>query len=129
MLLPSKLSQRYGAWSRVSYFVAIVIAAFGSSGLYTLIDHIIDRRSGRKKELEEIKGTLNEILKNDEESKQDITRLQLLNLIQHSPSREVEILTVAKRYFDDLEGNWYMESIFTEWAGKQDVPLPAWFKE
>lgn len=119
----------------MSYFVAIIIAALGSTGLFSLIEHIMDNRSGRNKELKEIRDELKEIraeLKETrnscDESRQDTVRLQLLNLIQHTPYRESEILTVAKKYFDDLNGNWYMESIFTEWAEEQNVPLPSWFK-
>lgn len=103
-------------------FAAIVAAAFGSSGLFTFLIHIFDARSGRKSELAEIA----EIVR---DSQQGLVRLQLLNLIQHAPDMHAEIMEVARRYFDELGGNWYMESIFTEWASEQGVPLPAWFRE
>lgn len=112
----------------IEMFVAIIIAALGSSGLFSLISHIIDRRSGKQDELKEIRAKLEKIETDVVDSRQDNIRLQLLNLIQHTPDRESEILTVAKKYFDELDGNWYMESFFTEWAEEQNVSLPSWFK-
>lgn len=96
-------------------FVYVLAAALGSSGLFSLITHIIDRLSGRRRKLESIEL--------------GIVRLQLLNLIQHAPHMHAEILEVAHRYFAELGGNWYMQAIFTEWAGEQELPLPKWFKE
>ena len=94
-----------------------------------MITHIMDRRSGRKDELKELKNELEDIREAAMDSRQSLVRLQLLNLIQHAPSRHSEILEVAHRYFAELDGNWYMESIFIEWAGDQQVSLPTWFKE
>jgi len=44
------------------------------------------------------------------------TRNQLLTLISDYPDNEDEILKVAKYYFRDLKGDWYMTTLFTKWA-------------
>lgn len=44
------------------------------------------------------------------------TRNQLLTLISDYPDNEDEILKVAKYYFKDLKGDWYMTTLFTKWA-------------
>lgn len=44
------------------------------------------------------------------------TRNQLLTLISNYPDNEDEILKVAKYYFKDLKGDWYMTTLFTKWA-------------
>ena len=46
----------------------------------------------------------------------DSTRTQLLTLISDYPNNEEEIMRVAKYYFQDLDGDWYMTSLFTKWA-------------
>lgn len=100
--------------------VAIIIASLGSSGFFGFIVHILDIRNGQRDKLEAIE-------KMSREAQLALVRLQLLNLIQHTPSRSGEILALAHRYFSELGGNWYMESIFIEWAADQEIPLPAWF--
>ena len=44
------------------------------------------------------------------------TRNQLLTLISDYPDNEDEILKVAKYYFRDLKGDWYMTTLLTKWA-------------
>ncbi len=46
----------------------------------------------------------------------DAARTQLLTLISDYPDNEEEIMRVAKYYFQDLDGDWYMTSLFTKWA-------------
>lgn len=46
----------------------------------------------------------------------DTARTQLLTLINTSPNNEEEIIKVAQYYFNVLDGDWYMTSIFAQWA-------------
>lgn len=52
--------------------------------------------------------------------KLDTTRNQLLALMEHDENEE-EVLKVAKYYFNDLKGDWYMTSLFEKWAKKHGV--------
>lgn len=44
------------------------------------------------------------------------TRNELTTLISHSPENVVQIEMVAKYYFLDLGGDWYMSGIYSDWA-------------
>lgn len=52
----------------------------------------------------------------DKEQKLSITRLELTNLIAHNAENVVEIERVARYYFVDLGGDWYMSKIYSDWA-------------
>lgn len=52
--------------------------------------------------------------------KLDTTRNQLLVLMEHDENEE-EVLKVAKYYFNELKGDWYMTSVFERWADKHGV--------
>lgn len=51
----------------------------------------------------------------------DTTRSQLLTLMKSYPDNEEEIMKVAKYYFRELNGDWYMTSLFTKWAGERGI--------
>lgn len=51
----------------------------------------------------------------------DTTRSQLLTLMKNYPDNEEEIMKVAKYYFKDLGGDWYMTSLFIEWGEERGV--------
>ena len=55
--------------------------------------------------------------------RQDTVRLQLDNLINNDPSNIESILTVAKVYFIDMKGDWYMTEKFKKWGKEHDVDL------
>lgn len=44
------------------------------------------------------------------------TRLELTTLIAHNPYNTIEIERVARYYFIELGGDWYMSQIYSEWA-------------
>lgn len=52
----------------------------------------------------------------DKESELSRTRLELQLLISHNPDNTLEIEKVARYYFIDLGGDWYMSGIYSEWA-------------
>lgn len=52
----------------------------------------------------------------DRKQELSITRLELTNLIAHSAENVVEIERVARYYFVDLHGDWYMSKIYSDWA-------------
>ncbi len=47
-----------------------------------------------------------------------ITRLELLNLMQNQPENVAEIEKVAKHYFRDLGGDWYATGLYSKWCAK-----------
>ena len=57
-----------------------------------------------------------ELLDIENESRLGRTRLELTTLIAHSPTNVLEIEKVARYYFVDLGGDWYMSQIYSDWA-------------
>lgn len=57
------------------------------------------------------------------ELKLDTTRNQLLTLMKNYPDNEEEIMKVAKYYFKDLNGDWYMTSLFIEWGEENGIDV------
>lgn len=53
----------------------------------------------------------------------DTVRLQLDGLIAHDSNNVESILSVAKVYFIDMKGDWYMTEKFKKWGREHDVDL------
>ena len=54
-------------------------------------------------------------------------RIQLLVLIKLCEERSEEIIKVAKKYFVDFNGDWYMTSIFKAYLDENKLVYPKWF--
>ncbi len=63
-----------------------------------------------------VENTVNDI-------RQDTIRLQLDNLINNDADNIESILTVAKVYFIDMKGDWYMTEKFKRWGKEHGVDL------
>lgn len=53
----------------------------------------------------------------------DTVRLQLDGLMAHDSNNIESILSVAKVYFIDMQGDWYMTEKFKKWGKEHDVDL------
>lgn len=53
----------------------------------------------------------------------DTVRLQLDGLMAHDSDNVESILSVAKVYFLDMDGDWYMTEKFKKWGREHDVDL------
>jgi len=58
----------------------------------------------------------NKMQESDKRTEIQITRLELMTLIDTQPENIAEIEKVAKHYFRDLGANWYMTSIYSKWC-------------
>lgn len=94
----------------------ILLAILGSNALFVFLQFLITRHDTKKN----VKGKLAVLEK-------DVLRTQLLLLILMKPEEKKEILTIAEHYFKDLQGNWYMTSIFNKWLKASFVAEPEWF--
>lgn len=99
----------------------ILIMILGGGNLLLFIEFLISRYDKKK---EQEKGDLRDEMLT---IKRDGIRTQLLLLILLKPNETAEILKVAECYFEALEGNWYMTSIFNKWLESNDVAKPEWF--
>lgn len=102
----------------------MLIAILGGGNLILFIKFLIERYDAKKEKTkeDELKGIKTEL----SFVKKDGIRTQLLFLILMQPDEQTEILKVAEYYFVDLEGNWYMTSLFKNWCEKRGLE-PDWF--
>ena len=96
---------------------AILLGVLGSSAFCELVRYYIGRKTSK-----------NEITKRLDKLEKDGVRLQLMVLMSDFPEKKDEIMEVAKHYFYDLKGNWYMTSIYNEWLKKEKIEQPSWLK-
>ena len=84
----------------------IIGAFFGFSNyIVTQLDlHIQDQMSDVKADVAEIKLSS--------------TRNELLLMIEHNPNNVIEIERLAKVYFVDMKGDFYMTGLYSDWAKK-----------
>ena len=54
----------------------------------------------------------------DNKQEQQITRLELLNMIYNQPENTAAIEKIAKHYFQELNGDWYATGVYSEWCAK-----------
>ena len=96
---------------------AILLGVLGSSAFCELVRYYIGRKTSKK-----------DITKRLDKLEKDGVRLQLMVLMSDFPEKKDEIMEVAKHYFYDLKGNWYMTSIYNEWLKKEKIEQPSWLK-
>lgn len=65
---------------------------------------------------DQISSFQQEVRDADKKTEVQITRLELMTLIDTQPTNAAEIEKVAKHYFKDLGADWYMTSIYSNWA-------------
>lgn len=77
----------------------------------------------------DIKNTLNDIKNITIENQKASLRIEMGNEIKRHPENHDTILRMAERYFlppdkGGLGGDWYMSSVFLDWAEKENVSVP-----
>ena len=101
--------------------LAIVLAAIGSSGLFGFIQFLMKRRDDKK-------GSVKHLEEMIDSQKRDNVRIQLLILMSLYPDDIQEIFRLAQTYFVELDGNWYMSTMFVNWLKEKNLPKPDWFR-
>lgn len=100
---------------KISAFISALIVIFTACGSLLnwfeskMTEHLDER-------IASVENTLNDI-------RLDTTRLQLDNLINNDSDNIESILKVAKVYFIDMNGDWYMTEKFKKWGKDHDVDL------
>lgn len=110
------LKRIIGTTGSLVIIIGAVVGSFnwGLSQINSQIIEIVEQQfSPLSTEVREIKEQINESANN---AKLSTTRLELNTLITHSPTNVLEIEKVAKYYFVELGGDWYMSQIYSDWA-------------
>lgn len=114
-----KLEQKWDNTDKWLKRIISIVASLGAiAGMFTgilnlglgkLDEHIDARVAAVSEQISTIEKQL-------DANTRATTRLELSMLIAHSPTNVLEIEKVARYYFIDLGGDWYMSAIYSEWA-------------
>ena len=110
-----------------SVAIAVVTSAFGSAGLFSLIQFLITRKDKKEEDKCHYTAQLSRIEEKVTQNEKAIVRLQLIYLIHEQPDNKDTILLTAQRYFIELDGNGEAWSIFNSWAKGKKLDL-GWYK-
>lgn len=109
------------------FVLPIVLAVIASNAVFGTIQFFVTRHDTKKKEKTagdksdaEIRSTLVKL-------EMHTTRVELLIMIKLFPTEQQEILKIARRYFAELHGDWYVTGIFNHWLEEHGVGNPDWF--
>ena len=94
--------------------IEIILACLGSSGLFAFLTFLIQRKD-------------NKLDKRLDKMERDSVRTQILILMNHYPDNVQEIMKISQYYFETLNGDWYMTSLFNQWLEKNQIAEPEWF--
>ena len=107
--------------------ITLIIGLLGGGSVATLVQFFFKRHDDRSDELAGIRSELKQIKAEILESQKDRKRQQLLTMMYHNPKNVDTICEIARVYFSELGGNWYMDTEFQKWLDEQGVPAPSWF--
>ena len=110
--------KKKGFISRIKEFADVLTAVgvIGAAlvGVGTWCTHQINASTNEK--LDTISSQMHDL-------KLDTTRNQLLTLMKNYPDNEEEIMKVARYYFKELDGDWYMTSLFIKWGNEKGIDV------
>lgn len=110
-----------------SVVIAVISSAFGSAGLFGLIQFLIRRSDQKNEDRCQYTAQLNRIEKRTVDNEKAIVRLQLIYLIHEQPENKDTILLTAQRYFIELDGNGEAWAVFDAWAKGRKLDI-GWYK-
>lgn len=115
MKMKNKLKNLPDNVKKISAFISALIVIFTACGSLLnwfetkMTEHLDERISS-------VESVVNDI-------REDTMRLQLDNLINNDADNVESILKVAKVYFIDMKGDWYMTEKFKRWGKEHNIDL------
>lgn len=103
--------------------LTILVALLGSSGLFTVIQLLLNRYFNKKDKINEVSQLLFTLRERIHLSELSDSRTQLLILINHYHDNHYAILKEAENYFCTLKGDSWMIEILTKWAEEENVDI------
>ena len=116
----AKLDKSVQKWATRLGAIATIIGFLVAGGGWVI--HQVDNAVATRIENQtnsiqyEVKKLSDKVDYQDRESELQLTRLELMMLMETSPDNIVEIEKVAYRYFQVLKGNTYMTSEYSKWC-------------
>lgn len=126
MKTSTKISKIATTWDNADKWVKRVLGVIATIGTIAAIitgitgwvtnqldSHLDPKLENLVSQIEELRA---ESEKADKTLELSNTRLELTTLIAHNPDNVLEIEKVARYYFIELFGDWYMSQIYSTWA-------------
>ena len=127
-----KLDDKAQKWAkRLTTFATIIgVLVAASSWLINQLDNAVAARlEAQTASLQQEVETLSKGREQaDRQTELQLTRLELMMLIAHDPENVVEIEKIAHRYFNDLSGNSYMSSEYSNYCKQYSADCEIIFK-
>lgn len=116
MAKKQKISTRFEHFRKHLDAIAAVAVAIGTIGgaLVAAGNWIISEVSAQSNQrIDQLQSEVND---HQREQQLSTTRMELMMLLEHDPDNIVEIEMLAKKYFIDLQGDFYMTNLYSSWA-------------
>lgn len=119
--LLDKFDKNVQQWAKRIGAIVTIIGAItaGASWLISQIDNSLATRieSQTAEMQQEIQKLSNKVDAQDKQTELQLTRLELMSLMENDPENIVGIERLAKEYFSPpLNGNSYMTELYSKWA-------------
>ena len=109
-------------WTAI--IVSLIGVFLGGSGLSaTILSIVLKRKYEKEDRTDKIMKSLEELQKKSNMRDIEISKLQISNLIEHSPKDHRAIQDEMDRYFLILHGDSWVFDKVSKWAGQESVNI------
>lgn len=120
-----KWATRLGA---IATIVGVLVAG-GGWLIHQLDNAVATRLESQTSEIQtQVKELADEQARTNKQTELQLTRLELLSLMESDPENVVEIEKVARHYFQTLKGNAYMSSMYTKYCKQYNADCEIMFR-
>lgn len=114
------LDKNIQKWATRLGAIATIIGVLTAGGGFLIhqVDNAVAARieSQTTEIQQEVQKLTEKVEENDSHSEVQLTRLELMMLMEHDPTNTVEIEKVAHHYFVDQGANSYISSLYNKWC-------------
>lgn len=128
----AKLDENAQKWAKRLTAVATIIGVLTAGGSYIInqLDNAVATRIEAQTTVlqEQVQEIGKERYTTAKQTELQLTRLELMMLMESDPENVVEIEKVAHHYFVDDKGNSYMSSLYNAWCHAHNGDCEIMFK-
>lgn len=114
------LDKNVQKWAATLGAIATIVGTLvaGGSCIVSQLDNAVAAKIDNQTAAvqQEVQKLTDKVTEQDAQQDLQLTRLELMALMDNNPYNVVEIEKVARHYFHDLEGDWYMSELYSNWA-------------
>ncbi len=111
-IVAKKIKSKWDALNASSQKLASLITALCVIGgaFFGTTNYIVSQFDLR------IQSQMSDVRKDVAEIKLSSTRNELLLMMKNNPENVTEIEKIARKYFKDMDGDWYMSGLYSKWC-------------